>query len=355
MDSRKTMPLGPVVIDVGGVELNDEDRRRLVHPLTGGVILFARNYASSEQLSRLTADIHALREPQLIVCVDHEGGRVQRFRDGFTVIPPMRMLGREWDTNPPRARRIAHELGFVLAAELRAHGVDLTFAPVLDVDYGNSSVIGDREFHRNPEAVGELALAVVQGIKEAGMGAVGKHFPGHGHVRADSHLELPIDPRTYEDIAQEDMMPFARLIRTGLPAIMPAHIVFEKVDARPAGFSPVWLERILRGELDFDGVVFSDDLSMAGAGFAGDIAGRAAAAFEAGCDMVLVCNDPAAVDALYASSKHALPALALARLARLHGRPAAASMVRLREDPRYADALHAISGLGLDSGELPLA
>ncbi len=355
MESRKTMPLGPVVIDVGGVELNDDDRRRLVHPLTGGVILFARNYASSEQLSRLTADIHALREPQLIVCVDHEGGRVQRFRDGFTVIPPMRLLGKEWDTSAPRARRIAHELGFVLAAELRAHGVDLTFAPVLDVDYGNSSVIGDRAFHRNPEAVGELALAVVQGIKEAGMGAVGKHFPGHGHVRADSHLELPIDSRTYEDIAQEDMAPFARLIRAGLPAIMPAHIVFEKVDVRPAGFSPVWLQRILRGELDFDGVVFSDDLSMAGAGFAGDIAGRATAAFEAGCDMVLVCNDAAAVDALYASSKHTLPALALARLARLHGRPAAASMVRLREDPRYADALHAIPGLGLDSGELPLA
>jgi beta-N-acetylhexosaminidase len=355
MAPRKTMPLGPVVIDVGGPELDDEDRRRLTHPLTGGVILFKRNYASPEQLSRLTADIHALRDPPLVVCVDHEGGRVQRFRDGFTVLPAMRLLGREWDAAAPRARRLAHELGFILAAELRAHGVDLSFAPVLDVDHGNSSVIGDRAFHGAPEAVGELAVALVQGMNEGGMGAVGKHFPGHGHVRADSHLELPVDPRTYDEIAQEDLAPFARLIRAGLPAIMPAHIVFEKVDARPAGFSPVWLGRVLRETLDFDGVVFSDDLSMAGAGFAGDIAGRAQAAFEAGCDMVLVCNDPAAVDALYGSATHTLSPLALARLARLHGRPAANSMVRLREDPRYANALHSIAGLGLDSGELPLA
>jgi beta-N-acetylhexosaminidase len=267
----------------------------------------------------------------------------------------MRLLGKEWDAAAPRARRLAHELGFILAAELRAHGVDLSFAPVLDVDHGNSSVIGDRAFHGDPEAVGELALALVQGMNEGGMGAVGKHFPGHGHVRADSHLELPVDARTFEEIAQEDIAPFARLIRAGLPAIMPAHIVFEKVDARPAGFSPVWLGRVLRERLDFDGVVFSDDLSMAGARFAGDIAARAQAAFEAGCDMVLVCNDPAAVDALYGSSKHTLSPLALARLARLHGRSAANSMVRLREDPRYAHALHAIAGLGLDSGELPLA
>ena len=346
------MALGPVVIDVAGLELTEDDRRRLVHPLTGGVILFARNYDSSEQLSQLTSEIHAVREPPLIVCVDHEGGRVQRFRDGFTVLPPMRTLGSEWDANSTCARRIAHDLGFVLAAELRAHGVDLSFAPVLDVDYGNSSVIGDRAFHRQADAVGELALAVMQGMKEGGMGAVGKHFPGHGHVRADSHLELPVDQRTFEEIAAEDLAPFARLIRAGLPAIMPAHIVFEKVDGRPAGFSPVWLQQILRERLDFDGVVFSDDLSMAGARFAGDIAGRAQAAFDAGCDMVLVCNDPEAIDTLYGASKHTLSPLALARLARLHGRPAANSMARLRENPRYADALHE---LGSDSGDLPLA
>jgi beta-N-acetylhexosaminidase len=349
------MPLGPVVIDVGGVELEGDDRRRLLHPLTGGVILFARNYASSEQLSRLTADIHALREPPLVVCVDHEGGRVQRFRDGFTVIPPMRLLGKAWDDAAPRARRAAHELGFILAAELRAHGVDLSFAPVLDLDHGNSSVIGDRAFHASVEAVSDLALALVQGMKQGGMGAVGKHFPGHGHVRADSHVELPIDSRTYEEIAEQDLAPFARLIRAGLPAVMPAHIVFESVDARPAGFSPVWLKAVLREQLGFDGVVFSDDLSMAGARFAGDIAERTAAAFDAGCDMVLVCNDPAAVDELHERSKHTLSALALARLARLHGRPGAASMVHLREDPRYADALRAIAGVGRGSGELPLA
>jgi beta-N-acetylhexosaminidase len=352
VETHKTTPLGPVVIDVGGLELDADDRRRLLHPLTGGVILFARNYASSDQLSRLTAEIHGLREPPLVVCVDHEGGRVQRFRDAFTALPPMRMLGNEWDANASRARRLAHEVGFVLAAELRAHGVDLSFAPVLDVDHGNSSVIGDRALHRDPEAVTELALALVQGMKQGGMGAVGKHFPGHGHVRADSHLELPIDQRAYEDIAREDLAPFARLIRAGLPAIMPAHIVFEKVDTRPAGFSEVWLGRILREQLNFDGIVFSDDLSMAGARFAGDIAGRAAAAFEAGCDIVLVCNDAAAIDMLYGASTHTLSPLALARLARLHGRPAATSMVDLREDPRYAHALHTI---GLDSGELPLA
>jgi beta-N-acetylhexosaminidase len=355
MEAHKSIPLGPVVIDVGGVELNDEDRRRLLHPLTGGVILFARNYASSEQLSKLAADIHAVREPPLIVCVDHEGGRVQRFRDGFTVLPPMRLLGKEWDASAPRARRLAHELGFVLAAELRAHGVDLSFTPVLDLDHGNSSIIGDRAFHRTAEPVGELALALMQGMKQGGMGAVGKHFPGHGHVRADSHLELPIDQRSYDEIARDDLAPFARLIRAGLPAVMPAHIVFEKVDAQPAGFSQVWLKRVLRETLDFDGVVFSDDLSMAGARVAGDIVARTEAAFEAGCDMVLVCNDPDAVDALFGSSKRTLSALALARLARLHGRPAATSMARLGEDPRYADALQAITGLGRDDGELPLA
>jgi beta-N-acetylhexosaminidase len=238
---------------------------------------------------------------------------------------------------------------------LRAHGVDLSFAPVLDVDHGNSNVIGDRAFHKDPEAVAELALALVQGMKEGGMGAVGKHFPGHGHVRADSHVELPTDSRSYEEIAEQDMAPFARLIRAGLPAVMPAHIVFEKVDAHPAGFSEVWLKRILRETLHFDGVVFSDDLSMAGARAAGDIIQRTGAAFDAGCDMVLVCNDAEAVDTLYGASTHTLSALSLARLARLHGRSAATSMAQLGEDPRYVAALEAIVGFGRDKGELPLA
>jgi len=355
VESREATPLGPVVIDVEGVTLTADDRRRLAHPLTGGVILFTRNYVSSEQLAQLTAEIHAVREPPLVVCVDHEGGRVQRFRDGFTALPPMRVLGNAWDADGANARHLAHELGFVLASELRAHGVDLSFAPVLDLDHGNSSIIGDRAFHSDASAVAELALAVVHGMKQAGMGAVGKHFPGHGHVRADSHLELPIDERPYEQIAEQDLEPFTRLIRAGLPAIMPAHIVFSRVDGEPAGFSEVWLKRLLRERLGFDGIVFSDDLSMAGARSAGGIVARVAAALSAGCDMVLVCNEPEAVDALYAEAKHTLSPLALARLARLHGRAAVPSMVKLREDPRYAEALHAISGLGFSSGELPLA
>ena len=355
MSQARALALGPVVIDVAGTALDEEDRRRLLHPLTGGVILFSRNYEAPAQLQRLTSEIHALREPALVIAVDHEGGRVQRFRSGFTVLPPMRALGDAWERNRQHARHLAHELGYVLAAELRAHGVDLSFTPVLDVDHGNSSVIGDRAFHSDPETVSELGGALMQGLREGGVSAVGKHFPGHGHVRADSHLELPVDARSFADIELADLVPFARLIRNGLPAIMPAHDVYPAVDALPASFSPVWLKRILREELGFDGLVFSDDLSMEGARALGGIAERAQAALSAGCDMVLVCNDPAAVDTLYGSFDCAMPAVGLARLARLHGRSAADSMVKLREEARYVDALHAISGVGQASGELPLA
>jgi beta-N-acetylhexosaminidase len=356
MSQARSVPLGPVVVDVVGKVLSDEDRRRLLHPLTGGVILFTRNYESPEQLQQLTSEIHALREPALIVSVDHEGGRVQRFRQGFTVLPPMRTLGVAWERNRQHARHLAHEAGFVLAAELRAHGIDLSFAPVLDVDYGNSSVIGNRAFHSDPEAVSELAAALVQGLKEGGMGAVGKHFPGHGHVRADSHLELPVDDRPYADIELADLLPFTRLIRAGLPAVMPAHIVFRQIDStRPAGFSPVWLKRILRDELHFDGLVFSDDLSMEGARTFGGITERVHAALTAGCDMVLVCNDPEAVDTLYGSFTYAMPPVSLMRLARLHGRSGAETMVGLREEARYVAARDAVAGLGHADGELPLA
>jgi beta-N-acetylhexosaminidase len=349
------LALGSVVIDVQGTALTAADRERLLHPLTGGVILFTRNYESPEQLCALTTEIHALREPALVIAVDHEGGRVQRFREGFTVLPPMRSLGDIWDRNAQQARHLAHEVGFVLAAELRAHGIDLSFTPVLDIDHGNSSVIGDRSFHREREAVADLGASLMQGMKQAGMSAVGKHFPGHGHVAADSHLELPVDDRPYADLEVEDLVPFTRLIRAGLPAIMPAHVVYSAVDSRPAGFSDVWLKRILRDDLKFDGLVFSDDLSMAGAKAMGSIGRRAKAAFDAGCDMVLVCNDPAAVDELHAVFERQTPAVSLARLARLHGRPAAESMVKLREDSRYAASLRAIAGLGQESGDLPLA
>jgi beta-N-acetylhexosaminidase len=352
--SAKSLPLGPVMLDVTGMRLTDEDRRRLLHPLAGGVILFSRNYSSLDQLAGLTAEIHALRNPALIVAVDHEGGRVQRFRDGFTAIPPMRELGRAWDGNAAHARQIAQEIGFVLAAELRAHGVDLTFAPVLDVDSGASSVIGDRALHSDPLAIAELGRALVLGFKQAGMSAVGKHFPGHGHVRADSHHEIPVDDRPYDEIVANDLVPFRRLIGAGLGGIMPAHVIFPQVDGRPAGFSPVWLKRVLRGELDFDGVIFSDDLSMEGASVAGGVVARAEAALSAGCDMVLVCNTPASVDELYGGLTYAMPAVSLARLARMHGRERAESIVKLREDPRYAKALHAFAGIGARDGELPL-
>jgi len=353
--STPTMALGPVVLDVAGTELTPDDRRRLLHPLTGGVILFSRNYATAEQLLRLTAEIHALRSPALIIAVDHEGGRVQRFRQGFTAIPAMRELGKVWDANPQEAKHLAHEVGFVLAAELRAHGVDLSFAPVLDVDHGNSSVIGDRALHSDPQVVAELARALVQGLRQGGMSAVGKHYPGHGYVRADSHHEIPVDDRSYAEIELSDLMPFRRLIGAGLGGIMPAHVIYPQVDYSPAGFSSIWLKKILRTELTFDGIVFSDDLSMAAASVAGGVVERARTALSAGCDMVLTCNNPAAADELLAGFNFSIPAVSLARLARMHGRAHAESMVKLREDAHYVDALRSIAGLGLKSGDLPLA
>lgn len=342
------------MLDVSGTELDADDRRRLRHPLTGGVILFARNYASSEQLSRLTAEIHALRSPPLVVAVDHEGGRVQRFREGFTAIPAMRKLGQAWDIDPQHARQLAHDTGFVLASELRAHGIDLSFTPVLDIDYGNSSVIGDRALHSDPQAVSELARALVQGLRQGGMSAVGKHFPGHGHVGADSHFEIPVDDRPYGEIESADLLPFRRLIAAGLGGIMPAHVIYPQVDRQPAGFSEKWLKTILRGELGFDGVIFSDDLGMEGASVAGGVVERARAALGAGCDMVLMCNNPAAADELLENLAYAMPATSLARLARMHGRQHAVSMVKLREDIAYMKALHAIAGIGFENGDLPL-
>lgn len=354
MSENKELALGPVMLDIAGPELSAADRERLHHPLAGGVILFSRNYASPQQLQRLTSDIHAMRSPSLLIGVDHEGGRVQRFREAFTAIPAMRTLGRAWDAAPQQAKVLAHATGFVLAAELRACGVDFSFAPVLDVDYGNSGVIGDRALHSDPHVIAELARVLVQAFREAGMTAVGKHFPGHGHVRADSHLEVPVDDRRYSEIERSDLLPFRRLIASGLGGIMPAHVVYPHVDERPAGFSRVWLTKILRGQMGFQGVVFSDDLSMEGASVAGNVTERATAALDAGCDMVLVCNQPSCVDEILENMNYTMPAVNLARLARMHGRPQARDMTALREDTRYAQALHAIGGIGDVSGDLPL-
>lgn len=350
----RSLALGPLMLDVAGTELTSEDRRRLLHPLAGGVILFSRNYSNPDQLSRLTGEIHALRVPQLIIAVDHEGGRVQRFRDGFTAIPPMRELGRAWDANAQHASQLATDTGFVLAAELRAHGVDLTFAPVLDVDYGASGVIGDRAFHSDPRAIAELARALLQGFRQAGMSGVGKHFPGHGHVRADSHLEVPVDERSYEEIEASDLAPFRRLIDVGIGGIMPAHVIYPGADPNPAGFSQFWLKQVLRGKLGFGGLVFSDDLSMEGASVAGGVTARAQAALAAGCDMILVCNNATSLDELMENFSYPMPAVSLARLARMHGKPQAEGMAKLREDARYARALHSIAGVGLRDGDLPL-
>lgn len=314
------LPLGPVMLDVAGLALDAADRARLLHPLTGGVILFARNFSDVAQLDALVASIRALRMPALLVAVDHEGGRVQRFREGFTAIPAMRTLGALWDHDVAAATAEAERLGQVLASELRAHGVDFSFAPVLDLDFGGSTVIGDRAFHGNPNAVAHLAAALRRGLNRGGCAAVGKHFPGHGFVAGDSHHEVPIDERTMAAIAADDLIPFGVLAAQGLEAVMPAHVIYSAVDALPAGYSRIWLQDILRQRLGFDGIIFSDDLGMAGAHTAGDIVARADAAIAAGCDMVLTCNDTPAADDLLARW-HPGPQPELARRAqRMAGR-----------------------------------
>jgi beta-N-acetylhexosaminidase len=348
------MSLGPVMLDVVGKALNDDDRRRLKHPLVGGVILFSRNYESPEQLRLLTAEIHALRTPPLLIAVDHEGGRVQRFKEGFTRLPPMRELGMIWDEHPGRAKSLAQQTGHVLAAELRAHGVDFSFTPVLDVDYGASGVIGSRAFHRKPQAIADLAHSLMLGLKQGGMAAVGKHFPGHGFVRADSHIEVPLDERSFADIEAEDLVPFRQMIDFGMAAIMPAHVIYPRVDPNPAGFSSVWLKDILRKRLGFEGVIFSDDLSMAGAHVAGGPAQRAQAALHAGCDMVLLCNKPDDADELLAGLHYEMPAVGVLRLLRMHGKPHPLSLAKLHEDAHFLKAIHAVGSIGIHEGNLPL-
>ena len=333
-------PPGTLMIDVAGTALTDLDRERLCHPLVGGVILFARNYADREQLAALTATIHALRVPRLLIAVDHEGGRVQRFRDGFTRLPPMAALGRLWNDDPVRAATAARQVGFVLAAELRACGVDFSFTPVLDLDYGPSRVIGDRSFHRRPEAVVELAAALGEGLRQGGMGTCGKHFPGHGYVVPDSHVELPVDDRSLKQM-QEDLLPYRRL---PLDAVMAAHVIYQCMDCNTAVFSNNWIS-YLRNDIKFDGVVFTDDLSMAGARVAGGMPASVDAAYRAGCDMLLVCNAPDAVGEVLARWHPTIDAARVRRVEALIPAGVAPGWETLQDRPDYRAALATVAEL----------
>lgn len=337
--SLQTGALGPVMLDVVGTTLNADDIRRIRHPLTGGVILFARNYMDRKQLTELTAAIHAER-PGVLIAVDHEGGRVQRFKtDGFTKLPAMRRLGELWDKDVLEATKAATAVGFVLAAELRACGVDLSFTPVLDLDYGQSGVIGDRAFHRDPRVVAMLAKSVNHGLALAGMANCGKHFPGHGFAEADSHVAVPVDERSFEEIVEQDAAPYGWL-GMSLAGVMPAHVIYPKVDKHPAGFSKKWL-KLLRKDMGFEGVIFSDDLSMEGASVAGSVVDGAHAALAAGCDMVLICNSPDKADMLLEGlqlKEGKSTEQSAARIAALVPTAAAMDWNTLQDDVRYRAA-----------------
>lgn len=334
------------MLDVVGTTLTDDDVRRIQHPLTGGVILFARNYENRKQLVALAKAIHEAR-PGVIIAVDHEGGRVQRFKtDGFTRLPAMRRLGELWDRDVLGAIKAATDAGFILAAELRACGIDLSFTPVLDLDYGESGVIGDRAFHRDPRVVAVLAKSLNHGLMLAGMANCGKHFPGHGFVKADSHVDIPVDDRPLKEILAEDAAPYGWL-GLGLSGVMPAHVIYPKVDKNPAGFSKKWLA-ILRKDMGFEGVIFSDDLSMEGASVAGGVVDGANAALAAGCDMVLICNSPDKADELLNGLKiktNATTKVSSARIAALHPQALAPDWEDLQSDPRYQAAKKTVRSL----------
>lgn len=309
--------LGPLIVDVAGTRLDAGDRELLAHPLVGGVILFARNTPDAESVAALAAEIHALRRPPLLVAVDQEGGRVQRLREGVTRLPPVSVFGELWDETPEDACTLARDTGWLMAAELLVLGVDLSFAPVVDLG-GRSRVVGDRAFHRDPTAVGELALAFKRGMNEAGMRAVAKHFPGHGGVPGDSHVERPVDRRRYADLALADLKPFERLIANGLNGVMMSHVVYPEVAPEPASYARRWVHEVLREELGHEGAIVADDLSMDAAGTLATPLARVRAALAAGCDLAPLCNDRHAVEAVLAGADTLAPEPAAAlRSARL--------------------------------------
>ncbi len=307
------------MLDIEGRELTPADRALLREPAVGGVILFSRNYESPSQIADLIAAIRSLRSPPLLIAVDHEGGRVQRFRDGFSAVPPMRSIGRQYDSDSDAAISLAKTAGWLIASELRAMDIDLSFTPCVDLDWGVSEIIGNRAFHRKPDVVGDLASAFCNGLRSAGMAAVAKHFPGHGAVVADSHDQLPVDRRNYGDLL-DDMRPYEKLIaKRQLAGVMIAHIVYSETDSLPASFSPYWIKEQLRSSLGYDGAVLCDDLTMKATESMGSMPKRARLALEAGCDMVLVCNDRPAASATVAALRDYSNPLSLVRLARLHG------------------------------------
>jgi beta-N-acetylhexosaminidase len=331
------------MVDISGTELSPEDVDVLGHPLVGSVLLFTRNYRNPGQLGALTAAIRAVRSPHLMIAVDHEGGRVQRFREGFTKLPPSRPLGRRFDEDRHDALTLTRSVAWLMASELRSVGVDFSFAPCVDLDYGVSEIIGDRSFHRNPETVAALASAYLMGMREAGMAAVAKHFPGHGAVVADSHVALPVDRRDFVDM-QDDLRPYRMVIENNLPGIMAAHVVYPAIDDLPASLSRRWITDILRGQLGFHGCVFADDLSMAGAVAFGDVVERARLGLAAGCDVLPICNDRAAVRTVLDEFKPDLAAPASqARLVRMRARGEAP--VGLTADPHWLDTVQRVVNL----------
>lgn len=339
------MSLGPLMVDIAGTELSAEDVRVLTHPLVGSVLLFTRNYRNPTQVAALTAAIRALRTPHLLIAVDHEGGRVQRFRDGFTRLPAMRLLGRCYDEDKRDALGLAQSVGWLMAAELREVGVDFSFAPCVDLDYGVSEIIGDRAFHGDPDAVAALAVATLSGMREAGMAAIAKHFPGHGAVVADSHVALPVDRREYADL-EADVRPYRPLIDNNVAGIMAAHVVFPAVDALPASLSKRWITGVLRGELGFHGCVFADDLSMAGAAAFGDVVARAELALAAGCDVLPICNDRHSVESvLKAFETKVGSAASQARMVRMRARGGEPADVR--QSRRWQETASRIAGLSV--------
>ncbi len=332
------------MIDLRGETLAPDEREWLASPVVGGVILFSRNFRSREQLAELVREIHGVRQPPLLVAVDQEGGRVQRLREPFLRLPPLRMLGHLYDEDAERGLRAAETFGWAMAAELRSVGIDLSFAPVVDVDRGLAAVIGDRALHHDPHVVARLALKLAAGAKRAGMPVIAKHFPTHAGVRSDSHTEEAADHREYADLL-DDLLPYRKLIAWGLPAVMVAHVSFPQIDPQPASLSSWWIERQLRGELGFTGAVISDDLSMAGARAAGSMPARVRAALAAGCDLALVCNAPEEVPALLENLRDYVDPVGQLRLTRLHGHGEPVDWQMLHASPQWARAEREIEQL----------